>query len=798
VRGPGRWVSVMLGAVLGAAAQLQQPALSPMWVYTLVLLVGLGVGLAVWRFGRSVGWGVAAGWLGVAACLLWGLTGWRASLHADGLLERSLEGQDLVVEGYVAGLPRQGDNGWQFEFDLLSGTHQGRDLALPSRARLSWGAGFTVQVRQAPMPQLQAGQRWRMTVRLQRPHGLSNPHGFDAELWLWEQGVQATGYVRLGAPGPGLLAPELLATTWRYPVQRLRQAVRDDLLFTASPRSAAGVLAALVVGDQASISAEDWHVFRVTGIAHLVSVSGVHVTMFAWLAIALVGVAWRRLGQRWPGVLHFWPTPVAASVMGVGLAALYALFSGWGVPSQRTVLMLAVVVALRLSGRRWPWPVVWLTAMTAVVLIDPWALLQAGFWLSFVAVGVLFATAWSPNDAARSWLHQLRELLRTQALVTVSLAPLTLMLFGQFSLVSLVANLFAIPWVTLLVTPLAMLGVVVPGLWALGAWSVEWLLWMLGVLAAWPFAAIERPALPWGLAVLAVLGGVLLVLRLPAGLRVVGLVLLWPALVYQPARPLPGTFEVLAADVGQGTAVIVRTATRTLLFDTGPPMGAHTDAAQRVLLPLLRGGGEKLDAVVVSHSDADHAGGMASIARAFPEAEWWASFSTQETLGREATRCTAGQVWEWDGVIFSMLHPSEADHARPLSDNAMSCVLHIGAPGPSVMLTGDITTAEETRLAMAIPGLRATLLLAAHHGSHTSTGPVWLNVLKPEWVIIQAGHRNRYGHPSPRVTDRLAVRGIPWVNTASCGAARWRSDVPEQVECHRASHARYWRVPSVP
>lgn len=791
-------MSVMLGAVLGAVAQLQQAALSPMWVYTLVLLLGLGVGLWIWRFGRFEGWGLAAVWLVVSGGLLWGLTGWRATLHADGLLARALEGQDLVVEGYIAGLPRQGDNGWQFEFDVLSGLGPGAERALPEKVRLSWGGGFAERGARFQVPPLQAGQLWRLTVRLQRPHGLSNPQGFDAELWLWDQGIQATGYVRTGAPRPGLVPPELLGASWRYPVQRLRQAVRDDLLTRVHPRSAAGVLSALVVGDQASISAEDWHVFRVTGIAHLVSVSGVHVTMFAWMAIALVGVLWRQLGRRWPVLLHHWPTPVAASTIGVGMAALYALFSGWGVPSQRTVLMLAVVVALRLSGRRWPWPVVWLTAMTSVVLIDPWALMQAGFWLSFVAVGVLFATAWSPNTADPSWVRQTRELLRTQAVVTVSLAPLTLMLFGQFSLVSLLANLFAIPWVTLLVTPLAMLGVVVPGLWTLGGWTVEWLLWALGVLAAWPFASIERPALPWGLAALAVLGGVLLVLHLPAGLRAAGMLLLWPALAYQPARPLPGTFEILAADVGQGTAVVVRTSSRTLLFDTGPPLGPQSDAAQRVLLPLLRGAGEKLDAVVVSHADSDHAGGMASIAREFPQAEWWASFSTQAVLGREATRCTAGQAWEWDGVRFAMLHPSEVDHAAPLSDNAMSCVLHIGAPGPSVMLTGDITTTEETRLVMADPALRTTLLMAAHHGSHTSSGPVWLNVLRPNWVVIQAGHRNRYGHPSSRVTDRLDARGIPWVNTAACGAARWQSAQPDRVECHRDTHARYWRSPNLP
>nr|WP_243855543.1 DNA internalization-related competence protein ComEC/Rec2 [Aquabacterium sp. A08] len=803
-RGPGVLAPALLGAVIGAAWQLQWAELPGWATHSAVAALGLLAAAVAARWRGMAPVAAAALALCAALALAWAATGARALGYAQGALPPALEGRDLVVEGVVAGLPRQGDTGVQFEFDIASARLAGAPVAVPASVRLSWlaagpPAGSVAGRDGAALPAVRAGERWRLTVRLYRPHGLANPHGFDTELWLWERGLRATGHVRRGRDAP---APALLEHTWRYPVQQARQRVRDRLWAQVDDPRSAGLLVALLAGDQASIGPDDWAVFRTTGIAHLVSVSGVHVTMFAWLAVWTLGLAWRWLGRWRPGLLLAAPTPMVAGVGGVVLAALYAAFSGWGVPSQRTVLMLAAVTALRLSGRRWPWPVVWLLAMNALVWIDPWALLQPGFWLSFVAVGVLFATAWpqAPAPGGSALARQGREMLQTQAVVTVALAPLTLMLFGQFSLIGLVANLFAIPWVTLLVTPLAMLGAVWPLLWTPGAWAVDALLWCLHALAQVPGATLERPALPLGLAMLAALGGVLLVLRLPWAWRGWGLLLLWPALVYAPPRPAHGTFEVVAPDVGQGTAVLVRTARHTLLYDTGPPLGASTNAAERVLLPLLRAGGDRLDAVMVSHADSDHASGAASVARAHPRAVWWASWplggpGAEPPLDAVRARpCLAGEHWDWDGVRFEVLHPRPADHAAGLSENARSCVLRIGGDG-GALLTGDITLAEETRLALERPELRTQLLLAAHHGSQTSTGPVWLNTLRPAVVVVQAGHRNRYGHPAPVVVRRLQARPLRWVASPRCGAATWRSTEPQRIDCHRDTARRYWHTP---
>ncbi len=795
--GPGAWVAGLLGAVLGVAIQLQQVVLAPPWLRGVAGGMALLVLAWAWRQRASGaplgGWGSAWVLLAMAAAA-WTVTDWRAQSLLDRSLPAALQGRDLQLEGVVAGLPRDDELGSSFEFRVDAATHNGAPVAVPPMVRLSWRApgAFGDAPRTegaASPPRVRPGERWRLTVRLYRPHSLSNPAGFDAELWLWSQGVRATGHVRSAA------GAQRLGDTWQYPIQQARHGMRERLRAAVANPRAAGVMVALLAGDQAAIGDADWAVFRTTGIAHLISVSGLHVTMFAWVAMIALRVLWRRAGRHAPGLLWAVPTPIAAAVGGVALAAAYAAFSGGGVPSQRTVLMLATVVALRATGRQWPWPVVWLAAMNAVIWLDPWALLQAGFWLSFVAVGVLFAVGDGPlgapsGPASQRLVQALRDMLRTQAVVTMSLAPLTLLLFGQFSLVGLLANLLAIPWVTVLVTPLTMLGAVVPGLWWLASVAVDAMLWVLHGFAQWPMAAVERPALPWPLAVLAVLGGVVLVLPWPRVWRLWGALLLWPALAYQPPRPLPGQFELLAADVGQGTAVLVRTANHTLLFDTGPPMGRTGDAAQRVLLPILRAAGEQPDAIMISHGDSDHAAGAATLDAAFAGARWWSS-STTLPVQSPVEPCAAGQRWVWDGVPFEVLHPRPGDEDLGLSDNAMSCVLRVG-DAVSALLTGDITTAEETRLALEQPELRATVLMAAHHGSKTSSGPVWLNTVQPRWVIVQAGHRNRYGHPAAEVVRRFEDRRIPWVNTAHCGAAHWHSQAPEALTCHREKVRRYW------
>ncbi len=775
---------VPLAAVVGVALQLQQAGLWSPRAYQALAVGAICVWLARrWSADRRWRTGLAAL---AAAALLAGLTGLRAH---DGLARRlpaALEAQDLLLVGHVTGLPRAGERGVQFEFESEQARWNGLLVAPPGRVQLGWWRGEAEGEAVEP-PALRPGQRWELVARLQRPHGLANPQGFDLELWLWEQGLQATGSVRTGKRQP---APRLLPGQSFEPVAQARDAVRSAIRQAVADQRTAGVLAALVVGDQAAIDSDDWDLFRLTGIAHLVSISGLHVTMFAVLASALVGGFWRLLARFWPGLLLHWPVPGVAAVGGLLLALAYAVFAGWGVPAQRTVLMLGLLAVLRLAGLSWPWPLQLLAAMVAVLLLDPWALLQPGFWLSFVAVGVLLASSWLGRAEAGGWRAWCAGLLRTQLIVSVALAPLTLLCFGQFSIVGLLANLVAVPWVSAVVTPLAMLGVLWSPLWRLAAWCVQTMSTGLQWLAALPWAAVERPDLPLVLALGTLAGGVLLVLHLPWRSRGWGLLLAWPLLVWAPPRPAPGEFELVAPDVGQGSAVVVRTARHTLVHDSGPGQGA-TSAAQRVLLPLLRAGGDRLDLLVASHDDLDHVGGLPELLRRHSRAELWASYDTRAT-GRDSRRCEAGQRWTWDGVGFEWLNPRAGAAALP--DNALSCVLRVtSAAGRVALLTGDIGLREEARLLGEQPGLRADLLIAGHHGSASSSGAAWLDALRPGQVLIQSGHLNRFGHPAPELLQRLQERGIPWDASPDCGAASWRSASPQQVECWRHSHRRYWQ-----
>jgi len=772
--------ALLAGYVAGTALQLQQPALWMPAAYGACAAAGAGAALLAWALRRR---GPAVVLLGLLAGALaaFSATGLRADAMRAHTLAPALEGRDVRVTGVVGAMPQRSEAGWRMRFDIDQAVLDGRPVALPPRVQLGW-------YDTAADPQ--AGDRWRFTVRLKAPHGNLNPHGFDYELWLWEQGVQATGYVRTGRADP---PPERLAEAVAHPLERLRQRVRDRILAGAGEggdaRRFAGIVAALVTGDQNVIERADWDVFRATGVAHLMSISGLHITMFAWLAAALVGALWRRGGR-----LCLWlPAPHAALAGGVLLAAGYALFSGWGVPAQRTVLMLATVAALKLAGLRWPWWMTWLLACAVVLAFDPWALLQAGFWLSFVAVGVLFATDPGAAGASRTGtVARFHQLLREQGVVTLALTPLSLLLFGQASVVGLAANLLAIPWVTLVVTPLALLGMLWAPLWTAAAWALAPLAALLQWLAAWPFASVAVLAAPLALGLAAVAGGVLLALRWPWPLRLAGLPLLLAYALWQPARPAPGTFDLLAADVGQGSAVLVRTATRTLLYDAGPRYSLESDAGHRVLVPLLRALGERVDTLVLSHSDSDHTGGAAAVLAMQPGAALLASFELDHAPRQ---RCEGGQRWQWDGVRFELLHPLAGDYDRPAKPNALSCVLRVQAEGgASALLTGDIEAAQEAALAARSPpgALRADVLLAPHHGSRTSSSAALLEAVQPRLALVQSGYRNRFGHPAPAVVARYRAQGIGLADSPTCGAMHWSSARPSEVRCERDLARRYW------
>ena len=735
----------------------------------------------------------------MALLLGFGQTGWRGAAFQQTALAAELEGQDLLLTGVVAAMPQANEAGVRFRLQVEQAERNGLPVAVPPRVYLGWyygnlgwaGNGEAPELLRQPM-ELRAGERWQFQVRLKAPHGNLNPHGFDYELWLWEQGLQATGSVRAGARD----APPLrLGSTWQHPVEALRQSVRERIYERVGERRLAGLIAALVVGDQNAIDRSDWDVFRATGVAHLMSISGLHVTMFAWLAAALLGLAWRRSAI----LCLLWPAQHAAVVGGMLLASAYAVFSGWGVPSQRTICMLVTVGLLRLSGRRWPWPVVWALACAVVVAADPWALTQAGFWLSFVAVAVLFAS----DDAAkpgRGALAAARSMLREQWVVTVALAPLSLILFGQVSLVGMLANALAIPWVTLLVTPLAMAGVFFAPLWDLAAQALSVLSMFLEWLTRWPWVTLSLPQAPIWAGLCAIAGSGLLALRLPWVARGAGVPLLVPLLFWPVVQPVHGQFELLAADIGQGNAVLLRTANRALLYDAGPRFSRESDAGHRVLVPLLRALDVRLDMLMLSHRDADHSGGAAAVLGMQRQASLVSSIEDEHELQllRPAQRCVAGQRWRWDGVDFEVLHPQAQDYQSRFRPNAMSCVLRVaslaapGRPPRVALLVGDIERPQESRLLAQGADVRADLLLVPHHGSKTSSSAQFLQAVAPKLAVVQAGYRNRFGHPAAGVLDRYRESNTRIIDSPHCGALTWRSDSPSLVRCERTEGRRYW------
>ncbi len=796
----GAWLVACLLAWLGGVAlQLHERELLGLSSYAVIAAIAAAALVASMAL-RQRRFMVVPAAVAVAA-FGFACTGLQATLGLAETLPHELEGRDLVVTGVVASLPQQGPSGLRFRFELDPAPTGDPLAAVPRTLALGWYAGYHEDAAAVqPRSELRAGQRWRFTVRLRQPHGNLNPNGFDYELMLLEQGVRATGYVR-DAPAT------LLDASAGHPIERARQRVRDAIYAHVADRRAAGVLAALAVGDQSAIERDDWDLFRNAGVAHLMSISGVHVTMFAWLAGLAIAAAWRRSARA-----TLWlAAPIAARWGGLVAATAYALFSGWGVPSQRTIWMLATVTVLRAAGVRWPWLVILLVAAVVVTVLDPWALTQAGFWLSFMAVGLLMASSYANGASSapvagvaagwRTWPGRIgasvRDGLRAQVIATLGLTPLTLVFFQQVSLVGFLANLVAIPLVTLVITPLALVGIAVAPLWSLGAAIVVGLDALLTRLTAIPGAVWTLPVAPLWAQLAGLVAAALVVMPLPWRAKLLAVPLALALLIPPRDPPAAGSFDLVAADIGQGTAVIVRTREHVLLFDSGPQYSRANDAGQRVLVPLLRARGEQhVDLMMLSHRDSDHVGGARSVLGALQVDALSSSLEDGHPLldtARGVRRCEAGQRWTWDGVDFAVLHPSAGDYERKLKSNAMSCVLRVSGRGRSVLLTGDIEREQEAALVESqAEAVRSDVLIVPHHGSRTSSSAPFLDAVRPSVAIFQAGYRNRFGHPAADVLERYRERGIRIVASPACGAWQWRADGPPEGTCERVAARRYW------
>ena len=727
---------------------------------------------------------------------------WAAALAqwrlADAL-PHEWEGRDIQLVGVVAELPQANESGVRFAFDVEQVLTP--DAVVPERISLAWykdkERGRSSRAEAVPQP-VTAGERWQLTTRLKRPHGTSNPHGFDFEQWALEHNLRASGYVRKSDRNIRL---EEMVDRPSYRVERLRQEIRERFLDSLAGNTYAGILVALAVGDQRAIPPQQWQILTRTGVNHLMSISGLHVTMVSGLIFSLVYGLWRRSHQ-----LTLWlPARKAAAIAGVAAALGYALLAGFAVPAQRTVYMLAAIAIALWLGRSISMTAVLAWALLAVVVTDPWSVLSAGFWLSFGAIAVILLV--SAGRVGR--MHWLTGWARVQWAITLGLIPLLLAMFQQVSLISPFANAIAIPLVSLVVVPLTLLATLppldvtlFPAHWMLSG-CMQIMQWMSEV----PQAVWSQHAPPaW--AVVAGMAGICWMLlpgRLGPGFprgfpaRWLGAVALLPLFLTPRPTPSPGELWVAVLDVGQGLAVVARTQNHTLLYDTGPGFSLEADSGNRTIVPFLRGEGVKrVHAMVVTHADADHSGGALSVLQAVPVDRVFSSLKEDHAIQLAAAKtyqCRAGESWQWDGVRFDMLHPPEQSYSNSkLKTNALSCVMKITTSHGSVLLPADIEKRSEYQLVEhSADALPSTVLVAPHHGSKTSSTNEFVSRVNPRLVIFTAGYRNRFGHPNAEVVERYRSIGSRVLRSDADGAVSLRfanSEVAAQAE--RTRNRRYW------
>ena len=748
-------VSVLLFLVGLLAVQQFQVLPSYLWLIMISLSAMVFASLRHWRL------------LFLVMGVWWAVV--FAMLRLADQLPEAQEGSDIAVSGYVADLPEQDERRTRFDFIVQASAQK-----LPRLLRLNW---------YYPEQPIKAGQQWSLTVKLKRPHGSFNPGGFDYERWLFTEGIAATGYIR-PSPKPVLLG---VAFAWTH-IAIWRQRITERLSVVASDCAHLGLIKALTIGDGSGISQHEWEVFRKTGTTHLVVISGSHIGLIAGLVYVLVLKLWARIG-----VLAYSPQRVAA-LAAMLTAVFYAGLAGFSVPTQRSVIMLTVVM-LAISFQRNTRPFNTLAvALLLVMIVDPLAALSAGFWLSFLAVSLIIYTV---SNRLGSFGYVL-EVIKINWATSVGLAPLLLFFFQQVSLISPLANFIAVPVISILVVPVALIGVLlmftVPiiahGLFIAVDGVLQGLWWLLSALAELPLASINH-AQPSTWALLFALPGILLMLA-PRGMpaRWLSAVMFLPLIFTAPKLPVLGAIKLTVLDVGQGLSVVVQTMHHSLVYDTGAKFSSESDMGQSAILPFLRQQGtEHLDSLIVSHGDNDHIGGANSLLRGMPTQQVLTS-AIQQLSAYAPQPCVAGQAWVWDEVSFTMLSPQQSF----ASDNDNSCVLKIQSKQGSVLLVSDIEAAAESWLVETYGhALKSDILMAPHHGSKTSSSLSFLQAVQPKYILISVGYKNQFGHPHPLSLQRYQQIGALWWSTADKGALMLSEKENNwDIQSWRDENGKYW------
>jgi len=681
---------------------------------------------------RSLAWLLTGLWLAQVVTREW----WELRLLPSGSDTR------VWLEGRIDTVPAR--DGLEVSFDaemrVLEGP--GASDGRRRRVRLTW---------RDPPAVPRVGEHWRLLARAGLPADTRNLTGPDLERIGFRDRVHLHARVLPSALNVRLAdAPRS--------IDALRARIADRIGERVADPDAAALITALAVGLSDGISRDQWRVFNATGTTHLVAISGMHVTLFAVLATFIARQGWRWLPARRPDRESF------ALCLGLLAAGFYALLAGVSVPTQRTWLMLAVFVLARLSSRQAGAARIWSLSLVAVLLLDAFAPLSSGFWLSFVAVGVILlveTTMLVPDSRAR-------RALRLQLSVMLALAPLTFAVFGGVSLAGLVVNFVAIPVISFVLVPLVLLGALGAACWppadavpfGLAAWLYAEL-WPAMVWAADFDVSLWRFEPAWWWYFLAAPAALLLLPRWPVSLRLTAAGMVLP-LLWAPSRlPDAGELRVSVFDAGRGTAVLLATRTHLLLFDTGDSWNTHGTRAARVVIPALDGWRRRgIDLLVLPALNPDRALGAALLANDARVDAIRVGGGWPGTL-LPAIRC-ADDGFSWDGVEFqTFVAGARGDF----------CVLRVIAGGHSLLLGGDVDAAAERDLLSRLPvgALASDVVLMSRQASALGSSPQWIEATAAGLAIATGGVADsdsraqaiaRWRRAGARVMDTRDMGGI--------------------------------------
>jgi len=674
-------------------------------------------------------------------------------------LSAKLINKPVHIEGYITSLPRISK--YSSHFNFYMNRLNGNPVAV--HIYLGWFGHY---------PVLQVGDRWHLSVKLKPPHGLRNPGTFNYERWLVIRGIRATGNVISKKPNY-LLQHDF----WRFPINHLRQRIQSIIQHAVISSALRAILNTLTTGSRSLMAPSQWQVFQNTGTSHLMAISGLHVGLIAGIIYFVAGFLWRLF----PSLLLRIPANRIAAIASLLAAILYGLLAGFSIPTQRAVIMITVLMLGSFFLKSVPVSQRLLLAFFMVVLWQPFALWSSSFWLSFTAV------AWIGYGMGGriQTLRGLKATLRLQLIIFIGLLPLTFYFFQQISMVSLIANTIAIPWVGMVIVPLCFFATLMSLffvkfshlLFYLAAKLLTPLWWWLQWLSSWPHAVWHYAISPVWVLISFVVATVLLLS--PSGWpgRWTGMIWLLPVFFWKTPAPKPGAIWLTMLDVGQGLAAVIRTTHHVLLYDTGPHTYAGFDAGQEIVVPYFQSRRlQGINIMMISHGDNDHSGGANAVLARIPVERVLTSVPARFTSG--AMGCVAGQAWVWDNVTFQVLSPSGGE---AYEDNNSSCVLKISNRKGVVLLTGDIEKIREQKLLRRGYGLRADVMIAPHHGSITSSSLAFIKAVSPKVVLFPVGYYNRYNLPSRQVVARYRSLGVHVYSSAQDGAITVRIDLDGKI-----------------